>query len=109
MPAWIERIFWSIAKLALLSPVYFVVGCFEVVRTLRGGARHVLRLPAALKHTITCPHGHPNDATGRFECLECKAVYLGWVGRCPVCGAGASYIACDTCGVAIPLPWEDAR
>lgn len=106
MLAWLERVLWDIAKVALLSPVYALVGGYEVMRLVAGSARGVLKLPAAMKDTITCPHGHVNDARGRFECLDCKAVYLGWVGRCPVCGAGASYVACDTCAVSIPLPWE---
>lgn len=113
MPAWIERVLWSIAKLTLLSPYYFVVGSVELVKTLLRvlgrGTRQLLLLPAGMRDTITCPHGHENDARGRFECADCKSIYLGWVGKCPVCGAGASYIACDTCGCAIALPWDNGK
>lgn len=94
----------------LLSPVYFLVGCYVIAAvTIRSGvriARRARSLPAALASTLLCPLGHENDATGRFECLDCKATYMGWVGRCGHCGAGASYVACSTCGCAITLRWE---
>jgi hypothetical protein len=101
-----EKLVVAIMKAALGSPLYFLFGCFEILRAVFSAMRSATGIRTTLADAITCPHGHANPTTGRFQCLECKAVYLGWVGKCPVCGAGASYISCETCGVAVILPWE---
>ena len=92
--------------LVLLSPFFFLYGLYIlwsagawVVRALSGARR-------ALSETIHCSNGHPNATIGRFECAVCRASYHGWVGRCGVCGAGAGWMPCSTCGVGISLPWE---
>jgi len=97
-----ERLF----VLALLSPFYAVYGAFLLARAVVRAWRKVRGFRLALASELRCPNGHPNPTVGRFECGACHAAYHGWVGRCSVCGSGAAWIACDVCGVAIPLPWE---
>ena len=91
---------------AILSPFYAIYGLFLLARTVVRMWRKAKGMRMALATEIRCPNGHANPTVGRFECAACKAVYHGWVGRCGVCGAGAAWIPCDICGVAIRLPWE---
>ncbi len=96
----------NLIALALLSPLYALYGLYLVVRSMVRAWRKAKGLRQAVASEIRCPNGHPNPTVGRFECASCKAVYHGWVGRCAMCGAGAAWIPCDVCGVAIALPWE---
>jgi len=97
-----ERVFlWF-----LLLPIHFLYGCFLLTRLVVRGLFRAHAARQALASEIRCPNGHPNPTHGRFECAACRATYHGWVGRCGVCGAGCAWFPCDTCGVAIPLPWE---
>lgn len=95
-----------LALFVIAIPFFAGYGAYVVMRSLWAAYRFVRRSRAALARTIRCPNGHPNSSIGRFECASCGATYHGWVGRCSVCGAGASWIACERCGVGIPLPWE---
>src|SRR5437764_525711 len=96
---------WRIALTILLSPLAAVYGVLVLVRALLGGARRLRGARHALAATLVCPNGHANATTGRWECAVCKATYLGWVGRCTLCGAGAGWTPCRSCGVGIRLPW----
>lgn len=89
----------------LLSPLYAVYGLVLVARAVLGAGRAVGGARAALSSTLVCPNGHRNEAVGRWRCNACGATYHGWVGRCGLCGAGAGWFECDTCGVGIQLPW----
>ena len=56
---------------------------------------------------VVCPDGHPNAVMGRWAC-KCGANYLGHAfGPCPVCGAPAGWLRCETCGLAIRSPWKE--
>lgn len=90
----------------LLSPFYAAWGLVVLVGGLVWFARRIEGAQAALGSTIRCAHGHENPTTGRFECGGCRATYVGWVGRCPICGAGAAWMTCSVCSVSIRLPWE---
>jgi hypothetical protein len=96
----------GLAKHLMLSPIYFLYGLFALVRAGLRLIPMALRARAAMRDSVSCPNGHPNAVAGRYACGRCRAVYHGWVGRCSVCGAGASWTPCRTCEVAIVLPWE---
>lgn len=96
----------SLAIFTFGFPFFVVRGLFALVRGVARGRRTVGALRAGLAPTIHCPNGHSNPVTGRWECASCKGVYIGWVGRCSVCGAGASWFSCENCGVSIRTPWE---
>lgn len=87
-------------------PLFTLYGIWRVLRWGFGLIGAVIRMRRALDRVIRCPSGHANAVVGRWECASCRAVYHGWVGRCPLCGAGAAWISCSTCGVSVRLPWE---
>lgn len=89
----------QLAFFMLALPLFAVFGVWVLVRAARN-------FQLALRRELACPNGHTNTVSGRWECAACKAVYMGWVGRCDICGAGASWFPCKLCGVSIPLPWE---
>ncbi len=90
-----------------LSPLYAGLGLIVIVVALVRLPRLVKRVAAILAPTLPCAHGHPNAVLGRWACLSCGSTYHGWVGQCPICGAGALGFECSRCGVTIALPWED--
>lgn len=87
-------------------PFFALWGVVVLVRGSLGLGRRALGARYALSETFPCPHGHPNPSRGRFRCASCRGVYLGWIGRCEVCGAAAGYADCVRCGVTIRLPWR---
>lgn len=87
-------------------PLFVLMGVGMVLRALFGIGRHIRKARYELADDVTCPNCHyPNPVAGRWECASCKAIYMGWVGSCPICGAGASWISCAKCGVSVVLPW----
>ena len=97
---------FTVAKHVMLSPVYLIYGVFAAGRSFFRLFPALRRLRAAMQDTITCANGHRTPVAGRFTCASCRAVFHGWVGRCQLCGAGASWTPCIVCGVSVPLPWE---
>ncbi|MBI5536581.1 MAG: hypothetical protein HY898_27925 [Deltaproteobacteria bacterium] len=100
------RRFQGLLLALLLSPLYAAYGAVVIVRAIVRLYRFCGRARVSLAREVHCQNGHPNATTGRWECASCRAQYHGWVGRCRVCGAGASWFPCSTCQVGIPLPWE---
>lgn len=100
---WIRLAFWL-----AVSPILALVGAVVVLIALDRWLRRARDLPTIFSATLPCPNGHANDVSARWECASCKATYQGWVGRCGICGAGAGWFPCETCGVAIVLPWRKA-
>ena len=90
----------------VVSPFFFVYGLLVMVRLLLGASRSVSKLRAGMRDSVRCPHGHENRTVGRWRCGGCGGAYLGWVGACTVCRAGADWISCAECGVAVRLPWS---
>jgi hypothetical protein len=97
--------FGRIALLCILAPLYALYGCIAALRALPRLARRLRGLQVGLADEVRCPNGHPNPTTGRFNCASCRAEYHGWIGRCALCRAPAGWTPCETCGVAIRLPW----
>ena len=97
---------WRVALFVLLSPFAAAYGVVVLLRGALGVLRRVTGAKRALSSVLVCPNGHANETTGRWECARCKATYLGWVGRCTLCGAGAGWMSCKVCGVGIPFPWS---
>lgn len=93
-------------RLLLGFPFFAVWGVVVLLGWGVGFGRRALGARHALSATFPCPHGHPNPSRGRFRCASCRGVYLGWVGRCGVCGASAGYVECVRCGVTVRLPWR---
>lgn len=89
----------------VLSPLAALYGIVVLVRGLVRAGHRLRGARRALDATILCPNGHTNQTTGRWECAHCRATYIGWVGRCTICGAGAGWTPCVTCGVGISFPW----
>ncbi len=96
---------WRLLAAVALSPLAALYGLFLLARGVRRGARRLAGARHALATVLVCQNGHPNATTGRWECARCKATYLGWIGRCSVCGAGAGWTPCGICGAGIPFPW----
>ena len=96
----------SLLALLLLSPLYALYGLVTLVRGLFAPSRFLRRTRSASASEIRCPNGHANSANGRFDCASCHATYHGWIGRCALCGAGAGWFPCGTCGVGVRLPWS---
>lgn len=94
-----------ILLLFLASPLLAIHGLLVLGRWVVGLVHGVHGAQIALALNLNCPHGHSNATIGRWTCAHCHATYLGWVGRCEICGAGAGWIACEVCGVGIVLPW----
>lgn len=94
------------ALAAIVAPFLALYGVLVVIRWGRAGIRRVRGLGAALGSTLRCPNGHANPTVGRYSCGVCGGTYHGWIGRCPICGAGAGWTACQRCGASIRLPWE---
>lgn len=90
----------------LMSPLLALYGLVVLARALGGARRRMRGARAALGSSVYCPHGHANEAVARWACAACGSTYLGWVGRCEVCGAPAGRIDCATCGVGVRLPWS---
>jgi hypothetical protein len=92
--------------LVLLLPYYALRGLMLVVQSI---VRLVLKARGArlaLTSELRCPNGHVNATVGRYQCGVCHSTYHGWVGKCALCGAGAGWFECSSCGVGIKLPWE---
>lgn len=96
----------SLGVALLFAPLYALYGIWMLLRLPLLLLRRAEQAKAALATDLFCAAGHANSSSGRFKCASCSAVYYGWVGECPVCGAGAGYLPCSRCGLAIPLPWE---
>ena len=91
---WIGRV--ALALLAL--PFYFFYGLVVLCRLLHP-------IGWALRRNVRCSRRHENPLSDRFLCARCRGTYHGWVGRCPLCGAGADLMTCSRCGLSIRLPW----
>lgn len=104
-----EKHKWTKGRLALVAiaaPILALYGFIVIVRWVRSVLRRLRGMRAGLSSTIRCPHGHESPTVGRYSCGACGSTYHGWIGRCPTCGAGAGWTACQRCGVSISLPWE---
>jgi len=87
-------------------PIYVLVGFGVLTMVLFGIGKRIRKARYELADVIVCANcHHPNPVAGRWECGSCRAIYMGWVGGCPICGAGASWISCRQCGVSVVLPW----
>lgn len=95
-----------ILRALVTSPFFAVYGLFVAIRALLRLVRKVRALRAGFASELRCVEGCSNPTVGRYLCATCHAEYVGWVGRCGLCSAGANYLVCS-CGLAIPLPWED--
>lgn len=91
---------------AILSPLFVAYGAYVLLVAIARLLRSAKSARLALRDELCCPNGHANAVTGRWRCASCSATYHGWVGRCSVCGAGALWFPCTTCGVGLRLPWE---
>lgn len=104
--ATLARLWISLLKYAALSVLFAGYGAFVLVR----GAVRLVRRARCARHAfadeLACPNGHPNRAVGRWSCRVCGCEYLGWVGECVTCHAGADWFPCEVCHCGIPLPWE---
>jgi len=94
----------ALALMALKAPLYAAYGIFFLVARwfgLMGRAGSAARLLAA---AVPCPSCRAsNPLSGRWRCRGCGATYHGAVFHCPLCGSGASWVACRACGASIPL------
>jgi len=95
---------FRIIGLLIRVPLYALYGAWALVVggvSLLGRARRGARL---LSSSLPCPScGEANTLHGRWKCRGCSAVYHGFVGHCPLCGAGASFFPCAKCGISISL------
>jgi len=100
----------SVTRLGLsliVAPLLAIVGLLVVVAYLPRVARWVGRLPSFWADSLTCPNGHANALAARWECSSCHGQYLGWVGKCEVCGSrDVDWFPCETCELAVVLPWR---
>ena len=65
----------------------------------------VLRIRRLLQTSTRCPRGHRVELFGTFRCPRCKAAREGHAfDPCPHCGARASYLECERCGLAVRSP-----
>jgi hypothetical protein len=94
-------------KYMILSPFFAGYGALVVLRSALRLLRGTNAARLSLRNELQCPHGHGNAVVGRWRCSSCGAQFHGWVGRCEVCGAGAAWFPCSTCGVGIRLPSEN--
>ena len=96
----------SLATFIFAFPFFFLIGLLTLLRAVFGLSRLARRARYELIDNLHCPNCHcPNPVAGRWECSSCKSIYMGWVGKCTICGADASWISCLKCGVSIVLPW----
>jgi hypothetical protein len=94
----------TIAHTVLKGLGFAVYGVVVTVRALFGLPHTVVRLHRLLGDTITCPWCHAvNATTGRWNCATCGGQYLGFVGHCTICRAGASFFPCHRCGGSIVI------
>lgn len=89
-------------------PLFALLGAAVSARWLFRLSRRVARASLARRDKLHCARGHANDVVGRWECAHCGgAEYLGWVGSCTNCGdESVDWISCESCGLAIRLPWR---
>lgn len=90
----------------ILLPFFAIYGAFALLLGAKNVGRWFRGLAAGLGSTIYCRLGHANPTRGRFVCSSCHAEYLGFIGRCSICGAGAGWTPCVRCRTAMRLPWE---
>ena len=91
----------------IMVPLFVIVGAFVVLANIPRTVRWLKRLPSLWADTLTCPNGHPNAVAARWECTTCHGQYLGWVGRCAICGSkDVDWFPCETCELAVVLPWR---
>jgi hypothetical protein len=91
----------------IMAPLFAIVGAIVVVVYLPRVLRWLKHLPSFWADTLTCPNGHPNALAARWECTTCHGQYLGWVGKCSVCGSNeVDWFPCETCELAVVLPWR---
>jgi hypothetical protein len=102
----LDDLFKIVLKVALLSPLFAAYGAYTIICAVIGVARGARRAELALRDELRCPNGHENPVNGRWRCGSCGATYTGWVGACSICGTGATWFPCSTCGVGVRLPWE---
>jgi len=91
----------------VLAPLLAVVGAFVVATYLPQTVRWLWRLPSYWADSLPCPSGHPNPVASRWECGDCHGQYMGWVGKCSVCGStDVEWFPCEVCELAVVLPWR---
>ena len=90
---------------ALCRSVFFTFyGLYVVVGGLSGLLAEASASARLLRRALPCPScGAANALHGRFECRSCSAVFHGFVGECPLCGAGARFFPCSECGVSVAV------
>ncbi|MGB8294686.1 MAG: hypothetical protein WCG85_04600 [Polyangia bacterium] len=95
-----------VGVMLIMTPVFAIVGVFVAVAFFPRAVRWLKNLPAFWAASLACPNGHANAVAARWECVTCHGQYLGWVGRCEICGSEADWFPCETCELAVVLPWR---
>ena len=74
--------------------------------TLRRFATVIRLLREANAEQLPCPRGHLVSVFGVYDC-RCGAIHEGWAfGQCRVCGNGAGWTPCPTCGLPVVNPFR---
>lgn len=79
-------------------------GAYRTMRALIGLPGRIAQVRRLMGDSLDCPWcGEPNATVARWNCATCHGQYLGFVGRCALCQAGAQYFPCARCGGSIVL------
>ena len=103
VPIWLLLLIKGVVLLVKV-PFYAGYGAWRLLAGLAGVTRQLLWSRRLLEETLTCGScGERNVLHGRWQCAACSGVYHGFVGECPLCGAGAAFFPCGRCQVSLPL------
>lgn len=96
--------FTNMTLVILRAPFYAAYACYRLFVGLLSLPRRLIVARRLLAKSLPCGScHHQNRLDGRWSCSYCGAIYHGFVGECGLCGAGASFFPCESCGIAIPL------